>query len=143
MLRALIVALVVLLAACDTGPLDPLDVNVAELSQDPADLVGTWDLVTETTPGDIAPPMTVPVTRYVSVLAFFEDGTFERSDASGVVETSTWEVRRVPVRDGSGDTVGVLYVGDRQEAYGFGTEGDQLFLDYRPVDGPLLEFHRR
>ena len=143
MTRSLLATAVLLsLVGCDSaGPLDPLEVNVHELSQDPAALVGTWDLTTETTSGQLGPPVTVPVTRFVSMLAFLEDGTFERSDAAGVVETSTWEVRRIPRNDGVPGTVGILYIGDRRES--FGVEGDQLFFDSRPMDGPLLEYRRR
>ena len=142
MIRVLAFALAVSLAACDSdGLIDPLEVDVLELSQDRADLVGTWDLATETTAGEFGPPVTEPATRFVSVLAFLEDGTFERSDATGVVETSTWEVRPVPRRDGRGGTVAVLFIGDRSES--FGVRGDQLFVDYRATDGPLREYVRR
>ena len=53
-------ALVLTVAACDTGGPDRLGLVVDTLSHDAAALIGTWDLATTTTSGQLGPSMTTP-----------------------------------------------------------------------------------
>ncbi|MGB3544182.1 hypothetical protein [Rubrivirga sp.] len=143
MTRTLALAAVCLLAGCDeTGPslLDPAEVNVLDLSQSAAELVGTWDLTTWTTLGPKGRPVTEPVTGYQESYAFRADGTVTVTENGEPMET-TFDVRPPERTDGTRGEVEVLFIGGRTET--FGVRDDQLFFDRRPADGALNEYRRR
>ena len=127
-------ALLLTLAACDTGPVDLGALRVDALSQDPDALIGTWDLVSLTT-GD---PVGTSAPRRTDTYTFRADGTATRVYDGGAPEETTWEVRYTGYL---ADAPPRLYIGDRSEY--FGIDGDRLYFDDRPVDGPLSEYARR
>jgi len=129
------------LPACDTvgsGLLDPQEVRLSELSQDPAALVGTWQLATVTPSGEC---YTENCTRTRSAaeagwserIVFRVDGMAEvfRNGVAGEAVAYRVDSETPPAR---------LVLGARREL--FGVAGDQLFLDDRYIDGSLLEFRR-
>lgn len=143
MTRTIALAAVCLLAGCDgTGPslLNPAEVNVLDLSQSAAELVGTWDLTTWTTLGPKGRPVTEPVTGYQESFSFRPDGTVTVTK-NGEPRETTFDVRPPERADGTRGDVDVLFIGDRVET--FGVRNDQLFFDGRPADGALNEYRRR
>ena len=150
MTRALAAAaLVFSLAACDTfAGRDLTDLRVGDLSQDPAALVGTWELETITGSGECRSECfgTVPASdRQTSErLTFTADGTFEqvvRAQRSEWRQAGPYEVRRIEYGNGTQSERPVLFLDGRPVE--FGTDGDRLYVDDRPVDGDLREYHRR
>lgn len=135
-MRLLLLGLALVAAACDTTT-DLTRLNVGDLSHDPAALVGTWDLISQTSPGDGGPPTTAPVTGDQTSYTFDADGTARIAYSGETVET-TWEVGR---RGGLAKVPPSLYLGTRQIR--FGIDGDRLYFDSRIMDGPLQEFARR
>ena len=123
-------ALLLTISACDATRSGFVDLDVSTLSHDPAGLVGTWDLVSVTTPGDLAPPETFEARG--ETLTFRGDGTAVVVRDADRTET-TWRVD--PARPMT------LEIGARREY--FGVDGDRLHFDSRPVDGPLRTFRRR
>ncbi len=136
-MRLLSAALVLVLAACDSG-LDLVDVDVSDLSHDAAALVGSWELATVTTPGYADPPETRPAS-YAERLTFRADGT-ARVEHDGEVEETTYEVRRIEYSNGTQSETPYLFLDTRTEA--FGIDGDRFYIDTREVDGPLNEYRR-
>lgn len=136
---ALLAALTVALAACDTGGPDLVDLRVDNLSHDAAALVGTWDLVTSTSSGFGGPPTTAPAAAGTETITFRADGTVGIVRANLPMETTTWEV--VPVGPAYPDAAPSLRIGDRSEYWGI--DDDRLYFDRRPLDGDLSEYRRR
>ena len=142
-----LIALVSLLAvaACDTSGAARLDIDTAKLSQDPAALVGTWDLVSITTSGFSFPAQTFPVSRSGSseTLVFRDDGS-ARVQRDSTAEETTYEVVTYPFEyaEGRFRQAAYLRIGEfRKES--FGIDGDRLYFDDRPKDGDLREYRRR
>ena len=127
-------------AACDTGGADPFD--RANLSQDPAALVGTWDLAFSTNSGEWGPPVrrSVSTLGYTETYAFRADGTFERASDGETVQSGRYEVRRYEF-EGRPTEIPYLFLDGRSRW--FGIAGDRLFFDYRIMDGDLREYRRR
>lgn len=132
------VALVLSLAACDSQA-DLVSVNVSDLSHEADALVGTWDLITTTSPGMGAPPATVPVASGTETYVFGADGSVEHYRRGDLVEATTWTLRPAgPMYPGAPPS---LVIGTRREY--FGIDGDRLYFDDRPMDGSLAEYARR
>ena len=142
MLRFALSALLVLVAACDsTADSDLPD----DLAQDPAALVGTWDLAFVTPSGESsAPPVRTPASAlpYTQTYVFGADGQAEVYSSGELSLSGPYEVRSFLITDGSGRISTDLYIdGDSQDWVG--VSGDRLFFDSRPRDGALEEYHRR
>ena len=128
------------LVACDAGTERSLaDLDVSALAHDADALIGTWDLVTTTSPGFVSPPATTPAPAGELTYTFAADG-------SAVVERNYAEPRQTTWRL---EPAGPSFPGapprlvvDEGRHY-FGVDGDRLYIDYRPMDGPLYEFARR
>ena len=127
--RPLALAALLALAACDT-PADLASIRLDALSHDPAALVGTWDLVSVTSSGFGGPVETVAVAPGTETYTFRADGTFEHVREGVAQATGTYEVEGASLRLGDG-------------ARWFGIDGDRLYFDFRPMDGPLQAYRRR
>ncbi|WP_420455900.1 hypothetical protein [Rubrivirga sp.] len=142
-------AVVLSLAACDTdgaGLLDPQEVNVSALSQDPARLVGAWELATVTPSGECIGEDCTRTRSAAAVgrserLVFEADGMAEVICDGAPARRVAYRVEPVEYGDGTQSEIPYLFVDSRAEL--FGVTGDQLFLDNRPVDGELREYRRR
>ena len=135
-------ALVLALGACDTTA-DLAEVDVRDLSQDPAALVGTWEWEGSTyyytvsgEPVTETPASTGSTERYT----FRGDGTVEivRDRA---VRTEAYEVRRLTYGNGTESDTPHLFLGGRPTP--FGVDGRRLYIDDRAVDGPLSQYRKR
>ena len=118
---------VVSFAACDSGT-DLFSLDVSELSHDPDELVGTWDLVSFTSAGMVGEPVTTSPTRSESY-RFEADGSAEIT-RDGVSKPTVYTVESSSLRIEGGREF-------------FGIDGDRLYFDARPMDGSLREFARR
>ena len=142
-------ALALSLAACDTfAGRDLTDLRVGDLSQDPAALVGTWELATLTGSGECLGEcrQTVPASArgVAETLTFSADGTFEQVATFQQTETTRegpYAVRRIDYGNGTQSDRPALFLDGQPED--FGLEGDRLYLDNRPADGELREYRRR
>ncbi len=151
MTRVLAAAVLVLsLAACDSDGADRdlTALRVGDLSQDPAALVGTWELATLTGSGECLGDCqrTVPASarQRSETLTFSADGTFEQVafvQRAMMRREGPYEVRRIDYDNGTQSEDSVLFLDGRPES--FGLEGDRLYFDDRPVDGELSEFVRQ
>ena len=114
---------------------------MSTLSHDVEALVGTWDLATVTPSGeclgeDCTRTRSAAEAGQSARFVFRADGTATyTSDGTTRSEGPFGLVRREP-----GD-VPRLAIGD--DRYDFGIDGDRLYIEYRYLDGPLLEFARR
>lgn len=132
MRRLALFALLLPLAACDVFGSDIPDrtgIRVDQLSHDPAELVGVWELVTVTGSGQSSEPQTAAASgeRY----EFSADGTARVEIDGQAPEDVAWQVT---------GPAG-LRIGAQRET--FGIDGDHLYFDGRPVDGVLREFERQ
>lgn len=155
MTRLLPLVLVLGLAACDTlasggarpGVPDRTDVDVLDLSHDATALPGTWDLVTVTPSGEClgdgcSGTRTAEAAGLEARLTFRADGTAEYRYGGDVFADGVYAVRPRVYENGTQSEVPHLLIGDRE--YVFGLDGDdRLYLEFRYVDGDLLEFERR
>ena len=142
MLRLALSALLVLVAACDSAADSDLP---DDLAQDPAALVGTWDLAFVTPSGESsAPPVRTPVSalRYTGTYVFGADGQAEVYSSGELSLSGPYEVRSFEPADGSGRVFRDLYIDGRDQDW-VGVSGDRLFFDSRIKDGTLEEYHRR
>ena len=147
MLRRLAVpALLLALAACDgsSDPIDPLSpdpIDLRTLSQDPAALVVTWDLVASLNAETGV--LTRPTDADRENLTLRADGTATLAYGDDRCET-TYRVRRRTYGNGTRDALPSLLFGEGA-GFGeyFGTAGDVLVLDSTPVDGPQSRYRRR
>ena len=134
-------AAVLTLAACDTdgsGLLDPQEVNVYALSQDPGRLVGAWELVTVTPSGEClgeACTRTRPAAElgWSERITFRPDGTAEVVRDGEPAQRVPYRVERVSYGNGTQSETPYLFIGTRSDV--FGVAGDQLFVDGRAYDG--------
>ena len=138
------------LAACDGGvadvdPLTPDFISVSELSQDPDDLVGTWELVAEVYYETIdGRPLVSPASGSdVETWTFDRDGTAMRTENGAIVYRSTWRVVRQRAENGTRSERPSLLLGDGDYSEEFGTAGDVLVLDRTPYDGPQSRYRLR
>lgn len=137
----LLVAVLVVASGCDTGAPDRNRVDIHTLSHDADALVGTWDLVTVTPSGECMGEGCTHTRPAAEVgqsarLVFRADGTATYTSDETVLAEGSYGVSTPE----SGDTPRLL-IGDARLV--FGVDGDRLYLEYRYVDGPLLEFRRR
>ena len=140
-IRSALLSVVLALSACDTSQNENL-FDGLELTQDPAALVGAWDLVALQSSGEGGPPAIVRGAdlRFTSAFTFREDGTFEYVSNGEVVRSGDYEVRRYEVGGRLTEPPYLFLDGDGQR---FGVAGDRLFFDDRIKDGPLSEYARR
>lgn len=147
-MRLALLALALVLAACDstaTVPDDLSRVDVTTLSHDPAALLGTWDLETSTTSGFTGEgPSTEPASG--ESLVFRASGAVEvyRVDDAGeaTVVTLAYRVARLDYDDGTQSEAPVLFLDGRVVPFGI-ADGGTLYLDDRPVDGDLRGYRRQ
>ena len=144
--RLLLLATLLAAPACDTvtGSLDvaPLNVDVSQMSHDPADLIGTWDLRSVTTAGFGAPPTTTSAADldWSESYTFRADGTVDVFRDGILEERTVYTVETLPMVHGP-----LLRIGgeSRYRRLNFGVTGDRFYVDHRPSDGDLLEYARR
>ena len=142
-MRALLVLSVLALAACDSDGTDLLQLNVSELSHDPALVVGTWELVSVTSAGFGTPPTTTSASAldWKESYTFRADGRVEVYRDGQLEESTVWTVETLP----DGALSPSLRIGTETEyrrEY-FVVTPTRLYFDHRPADGPLLEYARR
>ena len=131
------------LAACDAGH-DLADLRIDGFSQDPEALVGTWDLISVTTPGQFEAPRTIPAEPGDETLAFRADGTLRIERDGRETDETTWAVVVYPFEyeEGRFRDAAYLQIGEHRKE-SFGVDGDRLYFDDRPRDGGLHEYARR
>ncbi|WP_412069357.1 hypothetical protein [Rubrivirga sp. IMCC43871] len=147
-MRLALVALALVLAACDTtAPVAPDDlsrVDVTTLSQNARALVGTWNLETSTTSGQMGTPTTLRATG--ESLVFREGGSVEihRRDDGGEATVVTLDYRVGPLdySDETQSEAPVLFLDERVVPFGI-ADGSTLYLDDRPVDGDLRGYRKQ
>ena len=144
--RLFLLAALLVAAACDTAAdspeAAPVDVDVSQLSHDPAGLVGTWDLRSVTSSGFGSPPATTAAADldWSEAYTFRADGTVDVSRDGVLEERTVYVVETLPVAASP-----LLRIGgeDRYRRLYFGVTRDRLYIDHRPADGPLVEYARR
>lgn len=154
--RYVLVSLALLLgiSACDTADSARADLNLLTpevidwrtLSQDPADLVGTWELVASIY-GETIDGREVVVTPESSgrteTWTFRADGTATQSRNGEVVFESDYRVARRAYFNWTEDDYASILFGDDGYGEDFGVARDVLILDRTPFDGPQSRYRRR
>ena len=135
----LLLPLALALAACDSALAD----DPSDATQDPALLVGTWDLLSVTTSGYGAPVTTTPVAELdeTATYTFRADGTVDVLRDGALVESTTYAVEVLA----GVDPQPLLRIGtetDYRHLF-FGVTESRFYIDHRPYDGDLLTFARR
>ena len=136
-------ALVLALGACDTTA-ELAEVDVRDLSQDPAALVGTWEWEGSTyfyTVSGEPVAQTPASTDSTETLAFRTDGFVEIVQRGEVAAVEAYEIRRLAYGNGTESDTPHLFVGGRPTP--FGIDGRRLYIDDRAVDGPLSQYRKR
>ena len=139
--RFALLSVLLAFSACDTAQDDDL-LDGLDLTQDPAALVGTWDLSATQSSGEMGPPVVTRGSglRFTDTYSFRADGTYEHVYGGGTVHSGRYEVRRYEFE---GRPTEIPYLFLDGDSRWFGIAGDRLFFDDRPVDGDLREYARR
>ncbi|MEM0961050.1 MAG: hypothetical protein AAGK21_00755 [Bacteroidota bacterium] len=133
MIRVAAVAAMVAFAGC-TSSTSLRDVDVFDLRLSEEALLGTWELVYLTSSGQMGPPETRRAREGQETLVFSENGMVTVTIGDQIIETETYQVVQT-------EYASELVMGGRGVIAGI--SGGRLYLDDRPVDGSLQEYHRR
>ena len=148
-MRAVAVLALLTLAACDTAapeidPFSPDLIDLATLSQDADDLVGTWDLVAEAYYQTVdGRPVVSRSSDGAETWTFRADGTATRVQVGDFVLETSYRVAPRDYDNGAQSDRPVLLFGDGGNSEDFGVADDVLVFDNTPVDGPQSRYRRR